>query len=175
MKNAFIIDYFADVMTNNNYTLGSFSSFNGFVRNLDQREQTYSYNIYDRVGETVYSAGIMQYTGAKSIVNLRNYRMTTMDNKYFYEMDNGEIRTSYIDISDGLCKSSINDLLLYSKETECAEILMRSIPIYIADSFQEDELWELYQQNIYSVYMREHSIYYNDANVSITDLLNKVV
>ena len=173
MKNAFIIDYLADVMIENNYTLGTISSFNGFVRNLDGSGNIYSYHLYDRVGNTVYPSGIMNYTGPQSIVYLRNYRMTELDNQYYYELDNGETRTSFIDIADGLCKSAKNDLVSYSKEYGCAEILLQMLPIYITDTFHEEAVRSLAKNAIYSIYCEDNVIYYNDFALTLTDLYDK--
>lgn len=173
MKNAFIIDYLAAVMIENNYTLGTISSYNGFVRNLDGSGNIYSYHLYDRVGNTVYPSGIMKYTGPLSIVYLRNYRMTELDNQYYYELSNGETRTSFIDIADGLCKSSINDLVSYSKEYGCAEILLQMLPVYIADTFHEELLNPLAGNSIHSIYCEDSVIYYNDSELILTDLYDK--
>jgi len=173
MKNAFIIDYLAAVMIENNYTLGSISSYNGFVRNLDGSGNIYSYHLYDRVGNTVYPSGIMKYTGPQSIVYLRNYRMTNLDNQYYYELANGETRTSFIDIADGLCKSSKNDLVSYSKEYGCAEILLQMLPIYVTDTFHEEALASLAKNAIYSIYCDNSVIYYNDSALMLTDLYDK--
>jgi len=173
MKNAFIIDYLAAVMIENNYTLGTISSYNGFVRNLDGSGNIYSYHLYDRVGNTVYPSGIMKYTGPLSIVYLRNYRMTELDNQYYYELSNGETRTSFIDITDGLCKSSKNDLVTYSKEYGCAEILLQMLPVYITDTFHEEALTSLAQNSIYSIYCEDSVIYYNDSELILTDLYDR--
>lgn len=173
MKNAFIIDYLAAVMIENNFTLGAISSYNGFVRNLDGSGNIYSYHLYDRVGNTVYPSGIMKYTGPQSIVYLRNYRMTELDNQYYYELANGETRTSFIDIADGLCKSSINDLVSYSKEYGCAEILLQMLPVYIADTFHEELLNPLAGNSIHSIYCEDSVIYYNDSELILTDLYDR--
>lgn len=173
MKNAFIIDYLAAVMLENNYTLGTISSYNGFVRNLDESGNTYSYHLYDRVGHTVYPSGIMKYTGPQSIVYLRNYRMTELDNQYYYELANGETRTSFLDITDGLSKSAKNDLLSYSKEYGCADILLQLLPVYITDIFHEEALTALTEYEIYSMYCEDNVIYYNDSALTLTDLYDK--
>lgn len=173
MKNAFIIDYLADVMIENNYTLGSISSYNGFVRNLDESGNIYSYHLYDRVGNTVYPSGIMSYSGPQSIVYLRNYKMSELDNQYYYELANGETRTSFIDITDGLCRSAKNDFVSYSKEHGCAEILLQMLPLYITDAFHEEALADLAMKAIYSIYCEDSVIYYNDATLILTDLYDK--
>ena len=65
MKNAVIIDYVADLMQKNGYTAGSITSYDGFTRNLDNSNTSYTYTIFDRVGQTVYTAASMQYKNTK--------------------------------------------------------------------------------------------------------------
>ena len=74
MTNAFIVDYIADTMEANGFVLGSVSSYDGFVRNLDNVSGTeYAFNLFDRDGVSVYQAGVMRYDRALSIVYLRDY------------------------------------------------------------------------------------------------------
>lgn len=173
MKNAFIIDYLADVLISNGYTSGSISSYDGFVRNLDESGTEFAFNIYDKVDDTIYYAGVMQYSGSQSIVYLRNYMMNNQDIQHYYQLRNGEVRTSYLDMQDGICKSSLNNLIFHSKESGCAEVLLHMIPIYIADTFQEEALSDLVDKEIYSIYCKDQMIYYNDSSITFTELYDK--
>ena len=47
MKDAFIIDYLAQVMEDNGYNRGAISSYDGFVRTLSAGQLSYSFNLYD--------------------------------------------------------------------------------------------------------------------------------
>ena len=96
-------------MISKGYTLGTISSYDGFSRSLDNSDNSYSINIYDKVADSVYGAGILQYKGAQSIVFLHDYPINSMDANRFYTMKNGEIRSFYLDVLDGKCKSSIRD------------------------------------------------------------------
>jgi len=173
MKNAFITDYLADVLILNGYTLGSISSYDGFVRNLDESGTSFSFNIYDKVGETIYYAGAMHYRGAQSIVYLRNYMMNNQDVQHYYQLRNGEVRTAYLDTKDGICKSSMNNLVLHSKEAGCAEVLLNMIPLYITDEFSEESLSDLCEKEIYSIYCKDYVIYYNDSSIRLEELYDK--
>lgn len=173
MKNAFIIDYLADVITAHGYTAGSLSSYDGFTRNLDDSGKTYALNLYERNAQTVYPVAIMQYSQARSIVSLRNYRMNNLDLYRFYEWADGEIRSPYVDIADGLCKTAVNDLTAYSDEAGCAEILSYMMPVYIAEEFDEEQIKAWAQKKIYTVYCQEGVICYNDSSLILTDLYDK--
>lgn len=174
MKNAFIIDYFADVMKANGYTMGSFSSYDGFVRNLDESGLIYAFNLYDRVDKTVYQAAVMEYSQPISIVYLRDYPANSPDAGRFYEYENGEIRVPYVDSGDGLCKSAEDSLVSYSTERGCADILMKIMPAYIADEFNPEGLWSLAGDGVYSIYSDGGMIYCNDAELTLTDLYEDV-
>lgn len=168
MKNAFIADYMADTLIARGYTAGCISSYDGFIRNLDASETSYSFNIYDQIGQSTKHLATMEYTGPKSIVYLRNYPMNSSDERYYYELDNGDIRTAYLDVQDGLCKSARSNLCSYSKDKSCAEILLQMIPIYIADDFQEEKLGTLVDVGIYSIYFKENELCSNDDTLKLT-------
>ncbi len=190
MKNAFITDYLAECMIEKGYTLGSISSFDGFSRNLDDSDTSYSFNIYDKFEDEVLLAGVMQYKGAQSIVYLRDYMMNELDIRHYREMKNGETRNSYLAMEDGKCRSAIDSLVSYSKDVGCAEVLMNAAPIYIAEEFDEVAIGALAgertieeadefsneaatETKIYSVYCVDTKIQCNDENIKITDLYKK--
>lgn len=173
MKNAFIVDYLADLMIENGYIRGAISSYDGFNRNLDEREQSYSFNILDRVGQDIYPAAVMEYNGPESIVYLRNYPVSDQDQAHYYEMKSGEIRTAYIDGKDGLSRTARNDLVAYSSEKGCAEVLLTMIPVYISDSFDASALEKWTVDGIYSIYCEKRVIHYNDEKLTLKQLYQK--
>lgn len=164
MRNAFIADFIAAVMLENGCTRGSISSYDGFIRNLDDSGISYSFNIYDRVGLTVYPAAVMQYTGSVSIVYLRDYKMNSLDFQHFYEFADGQVRTAYLDVSDGLCKAAVPSLVSYSESEGCADLLMRMIPVYITDTFDQGKL------PVFSVFCKAGVVYHNDPDLKLTNL-----
>lgn len=172
MKNAFIVDYIADTMKAEGFVMGSVSSYDGFVRNLDDAsELEYAFNLFDRVGGAVYQAGVMRYRQAMGIVYLRNYPANdSLDWQHYYEFRDGEIRTAYVDASDGYCKSAVNNLVSYSRESGCAEILFQVMPVYIRERFEADQLAELAREGIYSIYCEDNQILYNESSLVLTDL-----
>ena len=173
MKNAFVTDYLADYLIESGYTMGSLSSYDGFSRTLDTTENSYSFNIYDREEMTVYPAAVMQYSGTRSVVYLRDYMMSEMDLQHYYALSNGEVRTSYIDVADGFPKTAIDNLYSYSDELGCAEVLMQVIPVYVTEEFQTEAVAALAEAGIYSIYCEESVIKYNDASLVLTEILNE--
>lgn len=175
MKNAFVVDYIADTMRENGFVRGSISSYDGFVRNLDDVSGTeYAFNLFDREGTSVYQAGVMRYDHAMSIVYLRNYPInSSLDWQHYYEFQNGELRTTYVDVADGYCKSAVNNLVSYSYNSSCAEVLLQVMPVYINDHFETERLTRLAQGGVYSIYCEEHQIRYNESDLVLTDLYDE--
>lgn len=173
MRNAFIIDYLADTMIEHQYTFGSISSFDGFVRNLDESDHSYSFNLYDRQGDTVYPAAVMKYSGTRSIVYMRNYPMTSLDDQHYYEMQIGEIRTMYLDTEDGLCKSATNNLVSYSESKGCADILLQMIPVYINDQWKPELLEDWEKAGLSYIYFQDGMLYSNDSELVLDELYEK--
>ena len=169
MKNAFIIDYLADVLEQNGYTRGSISSYDGFCRNLDSREINYAFNIFDRVGNNILQAGTMNYTGRRSIVSLRTFPVSDSDDECYYVTSEGETRFPYIDMRDGLCRASVNDLACYSDDAGCADILLEMLPVYIADTFDPASL--LSADGIEFIFCRDGVIWHSEESLKLSNVI----
>lgn len=173
MKNAFIADYLAQQMTAAGYTTGTISSFDGFSRNLDTTDRGYALNVFDRVGEDVYRAGTLNYKNVRSFVSLRNYPMSDLAIQQYYYWGDGRYTSCHIDPADGMSKSAINDLMGYSRDLTCSEILMQMYPLYVADSLDVQALQALPQKGIETVYCQDRAIITSDANITVTELYQR--
>ena len=170
MKNAFIADYLAQVLADNGYTDGYIASFDGFTRNLDQRANTYSINLFDRIGFDIYHSAVMRYEAPASIVSLRDYPLGQSDQRNYYAFPGGHIASFLIDPADGMCKASVDSLIAYGKNQSCAEILLQLVPVFIADTFSNSRLLELASSGIHSLWCEGQSVYHTDAQVDLTIL-----
>ncbi len=170
MRNAFIIDYAAQALTERGYTRGVLASYDGFTRNLDRREENYAYNLFDRREMTIYEAGIWQYRGPVSMVFLRDYPMNELDVMQYYELENGEIRFPYVDIASGLCRASAHNLVGYSYGESCAEVLVSLMPVYIGDDLDTGALRRLAEEGIYSIYCQDRIICHTEESAEIGSL-----
>lgn len=170
LTNAFAIDYFAQVLTENGYTYGSISSYDGFVRNLDDRGLDYAMNLYDFADGGIYPAGVMNYQGPESMVYLRDYPLNEMDSRRMYLLASGEVRTGYLSAEDGRCKSAAHDLIAWSDGVGCAEIALRLAPVYVADTLDVTALETLADSGIQSIRMENRVIRGTDAGLTLTDL-----
>lgn len=166
MTNAFIIDYLAERLIEGGYTSGYLSSYDGFTRNLDTRGDSYSFNLFDDKGETIYVPAVFSSTEPISIVFLRDYPLDENDSWHYFDFGDNYIVTSHIDPADGACKSYYDNLVSYSGEAGCAEILMKMIPSYIADDF-DPSVFDAWTEEIYTIWFQDYTISHNDPNASI--------
>lgn len=170
MKNAFVIDYLADVMTENGYTHGCISSYDGYVRNLDGSGTTYSLNLFDMNGEFVYNAARLDYNSKRSTVTLRSYPMGEKDGYSFYSLPGGKIIPPYIDCEDGLYRTATDTLISYSENEGCSELLMRLLPIYVEDTLDTDALNSLTASGVYSIWFEGSELYHNQENINLSGI-----
>ena len=170
MKNAFIVDYIADLLKDKGLTYGSISSYDGFVRNLDDSGESYTFNIYDRVDNRVYGAASFGYCHRNSIVYFRDFAMSSRDASHYYEFSNGELRNPYISMYDGLCRASIENLTAYSETESCAEVMLKTEFLYVADDFDESALLTVADDNINFIYCIDSNVCYTEKNARLTGL-----
>lgn len=171
MKNAFIADYLAGRLAEGGYSVGTLSSFDGFLRNLDASEDTdYSLGIYDLADTTIRQAAVLHYRGARSFVCLRSYPLNDAAGQYYCVLPDGKICTPFLDVRDGLCKSAVNDLTAYSESAGCAEILLKLIPTYIAKEFKPEFLTDLAEAGIQSIWCEDAAICHTEEAARLGEL-----
>lgn len=163
LTNAFTADYLADVLIEAGYRNGYLYSFDGFTRNLDTRNQSYQLNLFDRKDSGSYLPARLRYTAPVSIVSLRDYPMVAEDRWHYYAFESGEIVTAFLDPADGLSKSALHNLVSYSDDFGCGEILLRIVDVFIAEEFHADALNALTSDGVYSIWYEGNVLNYNDA------------
>ena len=169
-RNAFITDYLAEELMARGYTQGVLTSYDGFVRNLDGSGNGYSLQLYDRLGQTVYPAVTMEYTGPMSIVTLRDYPIGELDAMHYYELRSGEIRTPYLDPMDGLNKNAAHNLVCYAQGKSCGELALKAAPAYIGGALQVEALERLAAEGIESIRFEDGVIYPTDSETVFSQL-----
>lgn len=132
MKNAFIVDYIAEKLTEEGFTCGNITSYDGFMRNLDEYKigGEYSLNLYTRVENTVYPSAVMRYSGKMAAVTYRDYPMTNLDAGRYYTYADGEERSIYVNPATGFYSPSAHEMTAYSAASTCAEILASTARLY---------------------------------------------
>ena len=167
MRNAFVADYLAEHLAQRGFTNGYLASYDGFTRNLMETDQTFQMNLFNLEGRDIYLSASMEYTTPASLVFLRSYPLEELDEWSSYVYEDGCIVTSIIDPVDGVNKSALTNLVSYSKNSDCAEILMQMMPIFVADEFQSDAVSALTAQEIYSVWFEQGVLKYNEPSLKL--------
>ena len=172
MRDAFIIDYLAQVMEDNGYNRGAISSYNGFVRCLSADVLGYSYHLYDLLEQsTVYKAARLNYAGGTSLVHLHSFPLNKQKEIYFYQFDDGTVRTPHVDMADGLSKAALPSLIGTARGGSCAEMLLKLLPFYAADALDASGLHGLTEQGIYPVYCVDKRIMTTGDDVTLDEVL----
>lgn len=151
MTNAFIADFMADALEAEGFTRGYLASYDGFTRNLDTRGTEFTVNLFDRQDNDVRMPGNFCYSGPMSLVSFRDYPLSDREKWHYHAYGDGSITTAYLDPEDGLSKSSVSDIMTYSRSAGCAWIALRTAPVFIAESFDAQALECLVQEGIESV------------------------
>lgn len=161
MTNAFIIDYLADVLMSQDLNDGYLVSADGYTRNLCA-DGTFYFNIFDRVGKTVHLAGVMEYRGPISLVYLKDY--PTADSDANYRVVGDHFVHLMADPVDGMYRTAEENLVSYSYDTGCVDVLLKMLPGFMAQEFSVPE-------GVFSVWCEEEMILYNDETISMNNLL----
>ena len=164
LRNAFVIDFLAQQLTEGGFTNGYLASVDGFVRNLDERDTDYRFDLYDQGS----SRAVMSYQGGLSIAFLRSYPMYDENADRYYVFSDGRVLAPFVDPSDGQSKTASDQLVSYSKEAGCAELALSMLPVYAAADLDETLLTELAQKNIHSVWFAGKELRYTEADLQLT-------
>ncbi|MBQ3275604.1 MAG: hypothetical protein IJH47_00920 [Oscillospiraceae bacterium] len=171
MRNAFVTDYLADALTGAGFTRGCLSSRDGFVRDLDGSGTAFDLNLFHRTADgKVYPAGVMTYRGPASLVSLYAYPVAAERNDWYYAMPDGTVRHPFVDVSDGLCRTSVPELTAYSSEGGCADVLLRVLGIFLSDTLDGDALADLAGQGVYTVRCEDGVILHTDPAAEFSAL-----
>lgn len=170
MKNAFVADYLADTLAQAGFTHGILYSFDGFARCLDEREGSYTLSLYGWEGERPIVAGTMEYQGPMSVASLCAFPVTEGDWRRFYQMQDGRLRTPYLDVSDGRSRTAADCLVCYSPAHGCAGLAMGAAPAFIADTLREELLRELAGSGVRYIWCRDRTLYSSDPEPAVANL-----
>lgn len=160
LTNAFIIDYLADSLVAQGLTDGFLVSADGFTRTL-VADPTFRMTVFDRVDTTVYAAGVMEYRGPVSIVSLKDYPVSDTDRNY-RGSGNHNVHL-FADPADGMYRTGTENLISYSYDTGCVEVLLNMLPSFLGDSFSVPE-------GLFSVWCENGTLCYNDPDITIDNL-----
>lgn len=170
MKNAFIIDWLAEEISENGFANGSITSYDGYVRNLDPSGTQYGFNIFAKSGDAVYLAGTMLYSQPTAIVSLHAYPLNeSLDQYIMYRYEDGTVRTQFIDRTDGLDRTSEDQLIGYLYGGTCTDVLMKMLGSYVG---QEPDHETLTKNGMQIVYVEGNVIRHSEKELGIGNLFD---
>ena len=139
-RNAVIVDYLADGLTNAGYRRGILTSYDGFTRNFCDYGGSFDYSlIVSKNGEPA-NAGTMTYQGKMSFVWFHSYPANSYDAMFRVRtLADGRIRNTYLG-TDGLPHSNLPELLAWSEADSCTDIALSMAKYYIIDHYSGDDL-----------------------------------
>jgi hypothetical protein len=170
LANAFIVDHVADLLISKGYTHGNISSYDGYIRYLDKNENSYSIDVFDLNGSTVYSAALAECKNISAMVFWRKYPLNEIDASCYYSYSDGTFVNRYIDAKDGSYKAAIANILSYSKSKSCADIALALADVVIAEELDETQIMQIKDDQIYSVWTYNCVVNYNDKELNISNL-----
>ncbi len=166
MKNAFIADFLADTLTEKGYTQGYLVSFDGFGCYLDGE---YTLSLSDRVGYDIYRPATYPVKGSTRTVSFRNYPLQNngLDAWRYFAFSNGIIASVYVDPADGVCKSATDNLVCYSKDASCAEMVLSCAPLFLTDELDESALTGLAAEGVHTIWAEGKQLRYTDSTLTL--------
>lgn len=167
-RNAVIIDYLADGLTEAGYKHGILSSYDGFTRNFCEGGGAFDYELILAEGNTVRNAGTMQYKGPMNFVWFHDYAVNSFDRiSRVLELNDGYRRNTYLG-PDGMPLSVLRDMLLWSDSLSCTEIALVTARYYISVNYYGDDLRDECGRRGISVLTIEQEglLHTNDWNVT---------
>lgn len=170
MKNAFIADMVADILAASGYTNGYLASFDGFTRNLDDRGNKYTFNLFDRWENTISMPAALSYDQPISIAYLRNYPLSEEDQWSYYAYEDGSVTNVMLDLADGMSRSSTDNLVVYSHVQSCAELALQMAPVFIAEELDVAALNALEETGIHSIWFVDNALQHTDAHAELAFL-----
>ncbi len=174
VKNAFIADFIVERLVSSGCSVGSVSSYDGFMRTLDNSDVSLSAAVYDKT-DKVYYAADMSITGGFSMARFRDYPISGSDYGYYYVFEDGTAVNKYIDPATGLNKSCMRGLTVYSYEKSCARVALEAYPIYVADAFDDSAPAALKENGMFCVFCKDNTVMYSDPGLTVFNLLNRDV
>lgn len=134
MRNAFAADLIRSSMVDAGYTDGYLVSIDGFSVFLGETgEEKYSTVLRKREGTVVSDECVLLFSGPVAIVRYSDYTLFNGLNDYYYVYESGDIRNAYIDIDTGRSRCSVSEMIVFSNELGCGELLLKTVSGYISD------------------------------------------
>lgn len=166
MTNAFVIDYLAQSLMEQELTQGYLVSVDGYTRNLWQGGDLFKMNLFDLDGTTIYPAATFGYRGPMNIVSLRDFPIAA-SNAYYRVGAQQRVLHPYLSLQTGMPMASTHAVVALSEKMGCADMLLQLLPVYIAETLDETALRTA---DFDCIWFQNTDICYTDKDLTFTDL-----
>lgn len=136
MTNAFVADYLAQCLLEQDFTRGYLSSQDGFIRNLDNREGYTLYWYAQPVKESTEPV-MVTYQGPKAIVSLRDFPLSSDERWHYYIYGDETVVNGYLSAETGVSTTAVSSLLCLSDTLSCGEMVLQMAPVYTAEGWND--------------------------------------
>lgn len=137
MRNAFVLDHAAELLTERGCTDGTISSFDGFTRSLGGDD--YAVNLLGMVDGEAWQIAAAHFSGPMAQVCFRGMPLYDLDDSNYYTYEDGTVCGPYVG-ADGLPHSACDSLLLLSNEEGCAALAVKGLKAYASAMLNENDL-----------------------------------
>ncbi len=169
MRNAFVADYLAEALTQKGYTQGYLVSYDGFGCYLEGEATEYTLSLYDRFENIVDRPAAFSVKGPVNTVAFRNYPLTEGDVWHYFSFGTtGTIASIYVDPTDGVCRSATDNLVFYSKDASCAQMVLSGAPLFLTEQLDESALLELGMEGVHAIWAEGRELRYTDSALKLT-------
>ena len=121
---------------------------------------------------TACQAARLTYQGGTSLVHLHSFPLNAQKEPYYYQFEDGTVRSAYADLADGKSKSAVPVMVATSRTMGCAETLLRLLPCYATDALDAEALQALAGEGIYPLYSQDRRIHATSPDVQIDNVLD---
>ena len=170
VKNAFIIDYCADVITGSGYKGGRIYSYDGYLRNFDPGTE-YTYKIYDLLDNSEVISAEMVYDGVISAVTMRTFPVFRLDSSRMYMYSDGTRITDYLDAHTCNDKTFQPCYTVYSYGRKCSDIAFAALETYISDTGKLGLIERT--DGMEYIFSKDLHVSYSEKDVRIDSYVNK--
>lgn len=173
MRNAFAADYIADALIAAGYSNGTLESYDGFIRHMDATARKHAFYVCD--GSVNRKVAKLELSNVKTVVWLRNYPISTVEKTDFYDWSDDRLTNSRLDPADGLDKAACGDFVTYSQTRNCAQVLLQTMDLYVADSLDWTQVQALPENDVEYAIVQEKLLYVSGGSAAVTDTDYQVI
>ena len=158
-------------MIEKGYSNGILTSYDGYIRNLDNTGRVMELAVFDGTVNRNYRVATMQSGNAGAMVWMRDYPISIDEEYEYHYWADGRVSHTRLDVADGMSKAVCSDFVAYSKDLSCAQVLMQTVNVYIADSMDWAKVKALPAQGVEFVIVKEEALYVSDRNATFANLV----